>query len=100
MAHGLPPRPRRSTTLLTAFTRATRMARPRRRSPRSCRQSRTHRGRAGEIVSFDSDYIDLAIGLAVVFLLASLVVSGLNEACAWLFRRRAKFLWAWLYNLV
>jgi hypothetical protein len=51
-------------------------------------------------VSFDSDYLDLAIGLAVVFFLASLVVSGLNEAFAWLLRRRAKFLWAWLYDLV
>jgi hypothetical protein len=51
-------------------------------------------------VSFDSDYLDLAIGLAVVFFLASLVVSGLNEGVAWVFRRRAKFLWAWLYDLV
>ena len=51
-------------------------------------------------MSVDSDYLDLAIGLAVVFFLASLVVSGLNEAFAWLTRRRAKFLWAWLYNLV
>ena len=51
-------------------------------------------------MNFDSDYFDLAIGLAVVFFLASLVVSGLNEAFAWLFRRRAKFLWAWLYELV
>jgi hypothetical protein len=51
-------------------------------------------------MSFESDYLDLAIGLAVVFFLASLVVSGLNEALAWLLRRRAKFLWAWLYDLV
>jgi len=47
-----------------------------------------------------SDYIDLAIGLAVVFFLSSLVVSGLNEGLQWFFRVRPKFLWAYLYDLV
>src|SRR5215213_3592697 len=47
-----------------------------------------------------SDYLDLAIGLAVVFFLTSLLVSGLNEGLQWAFRVRSKFLWAYLYDLV
>ena len=46
-----------------------------------------------------SEYFDLAIGLAVVFFLAGMVVSGLNEGLNWVFRVRAKFLWAYLYEL-
>jgi len=47
-----------------------------------------------------SDYLDVAIGLVVVFFLASLIVSGVNEGIQWLSRGRAKFLWAYLFNLV
>ena len=39
---------------------------------------------------FRSEYIDLAIGLAVVFFLTSLVVSGLNEGLQWTFRVRCQ----------
>jgi hypothetical protein len=46
-----------------------------------------------------SDYLDLAIGLAVVFFLAGMLVSGLNEGVSWLTRVRSKFLWAYLYDL-
>ena len=46
-----------------------------------------------------SDYLDLAIGLAVVFFLAGMLVSGLNEGISWMTRVRAKFLWAYLYDL-
>jgi hypothetical protein len=48
---------------------------------------------------FQSDYIDLAISVAVVFFLSSLVVSGLNEAVAWATRIRSKFLWSYLHDL-
>jgi hypothetical protein len=48
---------------------------------------------------FKSEYIDLAIGLAVVFFLTSLIVSGLNEGLQWSFRVRAKFLWSYLHDL-
>ena len=47
----------------------------------------------------DSEYLDLAVGMAVVFFLAGMVVSGLNEGIAWLTRVRAKFLWSYLYDL-
>ena len=46
-----------------------------------------------------SDYFDLAVGLAVVLFLGGLVVSGLNEGIGWLTRVRAKFLWAYLHDL-
>jgi hypothetical protein len=46
-----------------------------------------------------SEYLDLAVGMAVVFFLCSLVVSGLNEGINWMTRVRAKFLWAYLYDL-
>jgi hypothetical protein len=46
-----------------------------------------------------SDYLDLAIGLAVVFFLAGMLVSGLNEGISWMTRVRSKFLWAYLYDL-
>ena len=46
-----------------------------------------------------SEYLDLAVGLAVVFFLCSLVVSGLNEGLNWMTRVRSKFLWAYLYDL-
>jgi hypothetical protein len=46
-----------------------------------------------------SDYVDVAVGLAVVFFLTSLVVSGLNEGLAWATRVRSKFLWAYLHDL-
>ena len=48
---------------------------------------------------FRSEYIDLAIGLAVVFFLTSLIVSGLNEGLQWTFRVRSKFLWSYLFDL-
>src|SRR5262245_24174332 len=48
---------------------------------------------------FQSDYIDLAISVAVVFFLSSLVVSGLNEGLAWATRIRSKFLWSYLHDL-
>jgi hypothetical protein len=50
-------------------------------------------------VLIDSDYIDLALAMAVVFFLSSLVVSGLNEGLQLLTRVRSKFLWAYLYEL-
>ncbi|SDJ20533.1 hypothetical protein SAMN05421874_10157 [Nonomuraea maritima] len=43
-----------------------------------------------------SVYVDLALGLAVTFLLLSLLVSGLNEAFVRLLSIRSKFLWAYL----
>ncbi|MDF5755640.1 hypothetical protein [Spongiactinospora sp. TRM90649] len=43
-----------------------------------------------------SVYLDLAIGLAVAFLLLSLLVSGLNEGVVRLLAIRSKFLWAYL----
>ncbi|MCK2220596.1 hypothetical protein MF672_043365 [Actinomadura sp. ATCC 31491] len=43
-----------------------------------------------------SVYVDLALGLAVSFLLLSLLVSGLNEAFVRLLAIRSKFLWAYL----
>ena len=46
-----------------------------------------------------SDYLDLAIGLAVVFFLAGMLVSGVNEGISWMTRVRSKFLWAYLYDL-
>jgi hypothetical protein len=48
---------------------------------------------------FQSDYIDLAISVAVVFFLSSLVVSGLNEGVTWATRIRSKFLWSYLHDL-
>jgi hypothetical protein len=45
-----------------------------------------------------SEYLDLGLGLAVVFFLASLIVSGLNEGFTWATKIRAKFLWAWLHE--
>ena len=47
----------------------------------------------------ESVYLDWAIGLAVVFFLGGVVVSGLNEGLNWITRVRAKFLWAFLYDL-
>jgi hypothetical protein len=43
-----------------------------------------------------STYADLAIGLALAFLLLSLLVSGINEGMVRLLGVRAKFLWAYL----
>ncbi len=48
---------------------------------------------------FHSPYLDLITGLAVIFFLCSLAVSGLNEGLNWLTRVRAKFLWAYLHDL-
>ena len=53
----------------------------------------------GAAVQFSSDYIDLAIGLAAVFFLASLVVSALADGIQWPLRVRSKFLWAYLHDL-
>jgi hypothetical protein len=50
-------------------------------------------------VSVQSDHLDLAASLVVVFVLASLVVSGLHELLAWATRIRAKVLWAYLHDL-
>jgi hypothetical protein len=50
-------------------------------------------------VGFKSEYLDLAIAMAVVFFLASLIVSGLNEGIQRAFRIRSKFLWAFLHDL-
>jgi multisubunit Na+/H+ antiporter MnhF subunit len=47
----------------------------------------------------ESVYLDWAIGLAVVFFLGGVAVSGLNEGLNWISRVRAKFLWAYLYDL-
>ena len=47
----------------------------------------------------DSVYLDWAIGLAVVFFLGGALISGLNEGLNWITRVRAKFLWAYLYDL-
>jgi len=46
-----------------------------------------------------SEYLDLAAGVAVIFFLCSLAVSGLNEGLNWLTRVRAKFLWAYMHDL-
>jgi len=43
-----------------------------------------------------SVYLDFAIGLALAFLLLSLLVSGINEGLVRLFSVRSKFLWAYL----
>lgn len=43
-----------------------------------------------------STYIDLALGLILLFLLLSLLVSGLNEAVVRVLGIRSKFLWAYL----
>ncbi len=43
-----------------------------------------------------STYIDLALGLILLFLLLSLLVSGLNEAVVRMLSIRSKFLWAYL----
>ncbi|MGN9779948.1 hypothetical protein ACTMTF_00885 [Nonomuraea sp. ZG12] len=43
-----------------------------------------------------STYIDLALGLILLFLLLSLLVSGLNEAFVRVLSIRSKFLWAYL----
>nr|WP_055503267.1 hypothetical protein [Nonomuraea pusilla] len=43
-----------------------------------------------------SVYADLALGLALAFLLLSLLVSGLNEAIVRVLSIRSKFLWAYL----
>jgi hypothetical protein len=43
-----------------------------------------------------SVYVDLALGLALSFLMLSLLVSGLNEAFVRLLAIRSKFLWAYL----
>lgn len=43
-----------------------------------------------------SVYVDLALGLAVTFLLLSLLVSGINEGVVRLLSIRSKFLWAYL----
>lgn len=51
-------------------------------------------------MSIRSEYLDLAIAMGVVFFLASLVVSGLNELVQWILRIRAKFLWAFLHDLI
>ncbi len=51
-------------------------------------------------MNIKSEYLDLAIAMAVVFFLASLVVSGLNELVQWALRIRAKFLWAFLHDLI
>jgi hypothetical protein len=50
-------------------------------------------------VVFESDYLELAIGVAAIFFLLSMVVSGINEGLQWMTRVRAKFLWAYLYDL-
>ena len=43
-----------------------------------------------------STYIDLALGLVLLFLLLSLLVSGINEAVVRVLSIRSKFLWAYL----
>ncbi|HKN45563.1 MAG TPA: hypothetical protein VJW23_16755, partial [Propionibacteriaceae bacterium] len=48
---------------------------------------------------FHSPYLDLVIGLAVIFFICSLAVSGLNEGLNWITRVRSKFLWAYLHDL-
>ena len=47
-----------------------------------------------------SDHLDWAIAMAVVFFLGGLVVSGLNEGMNWATRVRSKFLWAYLHDLL
>jgi hypothetical protein len=47
-----------------------------------------------------SEYLDLAIAMSTVFFLASLAVSGLQEAVQFPLRVRSKFLWAYLHDLV
>lgn len=48
------------------------------------------------MIALLSLYLDLAIGLIMLFLLLSLLVSGLNEAFVRLLSIRSKFLWAYL----
>ncbi|WTY84669.1 hypothetical protein OG589_22615 [Sphaerisporangium sp. NBC_01403] len=48
------------------------------------------------MISLNSVYIDLAIGLVLAFLLFSLLVSGVNEGLVRLLGIRSKFLWAYL----
>lgn len=48
------------------------------------------------VIALLSLYVDLAIGLVMLFLLLSLLVSGLNEAFVRLLAIRSKFLWAYL----
>lgn len=52
------------------------------------------------LVSLNNEYLDLVVALATVFLLASLIVSGLNELLQRIARVRAKFLWAYLHDLL
>lgn len=49
---------------------------------------------------FNSAILDVAVALAFVFLLASLLVSALNELIAGLFKQRAKSLWRGIAELV
>src|SRR5215218_10473226 len=66
----------------------------------SSTRARSSGSRSGpEAVGIRSEYLDLVVGLAVVFFLTSLVVSGLNEALQWATRIRPKFLWAFLHDL-
>ncbi|GAA4043541.1 hypothetical protein [Nonomuraea soli] len=48
------------------------------------------------MIALLSLYADLAVGLVMLFLLMSLLVSGLNEAFVRLLSIRSKFLWAYL----
>jgi hypothetical protein len=45
-------------------------------------------------------YTELAIGLALAFLLLSLLVSGINEGLSRLMGIRSKFLWAYLRDMI
>lgn len=47
-----------------------------------------------------SIYVELGIGLVLAFLLLSLLVSGINEGFHRVFAIRAKFLWAYLRDLI
>ena len=47
-----------------------------------------------------SVYIELAIGLVIAFFLLSLLVSGVNEGINRVLGIRAKFLWAYLGDLI
>jgi hypothetical protein len=47
-----------------------------------------------------SIYIELGIGLVLAFLLMSLLVSGINEGLNRVFAIRAKFLWAYLRDII
>ncbi|MFI6326469.1 hypothetical protein ACIBG8_53735 [Nonomuraea sp. NPDC050556] len=48
------------------------------------------------MIALLSLYVDMAIGLVMLFLLLSLLVSGVNEAAVRLLSVRSKFLWAYL----